>query len=402
MDRTAFLRNFGAWLSQVRVDSVTIAGVRVVIPSNLDRDSILGRIKAISDRGQGDARNDVFAISAHNVDDLVEVDRIDADHESEVLSAPLRSPGGSGANTAAVVSALGGAVKIAGAVGDDDDGRLLVNALDLAGVGTANISKQSSSSTGRAVVIVENGGKRFIAVTPGANYDFARLADEKVLTEQASTSKVLHLSSLAGSDGLALQERIAGSVAKQTIVSLTAGALYAGRGLDALYGILKHVHLLFLYREQLETLIERSASKIDTKNSSTKDLLRTYFSWRSDRLLNSPHVVLVKERLGRDSGVMTPAFLSAGAGVGSLVDFVQPQGHGKTIKVKVVDTTGAGDAAAGGFLFALLQGASLHGAVETAFATAAFASRSLGARSAFIKGVDQPLLGDSLRRLWIP
>lgn len=41
---------------------------------------------------------DVFVMSAHNVDEVTVVDRIDADHEYEALDTPVRAPGGSGAS----------------------------------------------------------------------------------------------------------------------------------------------------------------------------------------------------------------------------------------------------------------------------------------------------------------
>ncbi|MGI4756349.1 MAG: PfkB family carbohydrate kinase [Janthinobacterium lividum] len=47
------------------------------------------------------------------------------------------------------------------------------------------------------------------------------------------------------------------------------------------------------------------------------------------------------------------------------------------------DTTGAGDAVAAGFIFALLNGAELNECIDKAFVFGSLASTEIGARTAF-------------------
>ena len=62
---------------------------------------------------------DTICLSAHNLDQINTVDKIDPDHECEALTESVLAPGGSGANTAYTLGRLGAKVHIAGIIGDD-------------------------------------------------------------------------------------------------------------------------------------------------------------------------------------------------------------------------------------------------------------------------------------------
>jgi hypothetical protein len=187
-----------------------------------------------------------------------------------------------------------------------------------------------------------------------------------------------------------LQIALAAQVSGDSIISLTPGALYAKRGLDGLLPLLINVQVMFLYREQLETLLEKSSVDF-SRSQDTKTLLKLYFLWRSEKGIISPHIALVKEKLNNSKGFITESFLQAGSGIDGMSDHVGTSVDGEFASMRIDDSTGAGDAAAAGFLSALLDGSDLQNCVNQAFRCSAQACSELGARTA-IGGEDHNAL----------
>ena len=79
------------------------------------------------------------------------------------------APGGKGANQAASIARLGGEVLMIGAVGDDDNGRMLKMSMEKMGAYTA--LKTVTTSTGNAFITIDENGDNTILVYPGANLD---------------------------------------------------------------------------------------------------------------------------------------------------------------------------------------------------------------------------------------
>jgi ribokinase len=77
-------------------------------------------------------------------------------------------PGGSAANTAAWLAALGVPATLVGRVGDDDAGRAAVAALRAAGV-TPHVTVAPGAATGACVVLVDPAGERTMLPDAGAN-----------------------------------------------------------------------------------------------------------------------------------------------------------------------------------------------------------------------------------------
>jgi ribokinase len=330
-----------------------------------------------------DKKTDVFALSAHNVDEVTVIDRIDADHECEALGGPTRFSGGSGANTAYVLAKLGARVRVSGIIGEDENGTRLRHELGEAGVGTELVLVNPELPTGRTTTLVESGGRRFIVVTPGVNSSYAALADEEALLKTALSSKVVHLSSFVGPLELQLQQRLVDKIELQTIVSLSPGALYARQGLDRLEPLLRRVDLMFLYREQLAQLVENSSASMFIRGNRTANLLEAFFRWRKNNDIASPVILVIKDIKETPSGAITERYLSVGAGAERLEKYVAPQQLPKGVDLHAVDTTGSGDAAAAGFIYGMLRSAPLDSCIDFAFLMAAFASTELGPRTAF-------------------
>jgi ribokinase len=328
--------------------------------------------------------SDVFAISAQNVDVTTVVDRIDAGHECEALGEPIRTAGGSGANTAYALAQLGFSVGVSGIVGDDSDGKMVCEEFVKVRADTELLLIAPQAPTGTTTTLVEKGGNRFIAVMPGINNKFTKSVDYERLVAKALAARILHLSSFVGNDEFRLQQRLVQQVSSKCLISLTPGALYARQGLDRLKSILRHVDVMFLYREQLQQLIENSSMGTIRKGTKSNDLLEVFFGWRARNHFDNPMIVVVKDPLESLSGQIRERFLSVGVGAESLEDAFSPQPMTKGVHIEAIDTTGAGDAAAAGFLCGLLRSAPLESCLDFAFLLATFASTELGARTALL------------------
>lgn len=107
-------------------------------------------------------------VGSINLDITVFVDHLPAPGETVARGTLSRGIGGKGANQAMAASRLGGAVRLFGAVGDDADGRWMLEQITSAGIDTTPIRIVEEPS-GTALVVVDAGGENQIAVAQGAN-----------------------------------------------------------------------------------------------------------------------------------------------------------------------------------------------------------------------------------------
>ena len=107
-------------------------------------------------------------VGSINVDISVTVDQLPVPGETVRGVGPVRGAGGKGANQAAAAARLGAAVRMLGAVGDDADGRAMLENLRRAGVDASGI-RVVAAPTGTALITVDAAGENTIVVCAGAN-----------------------------------------------------------------------------------------------------------------------------------------------------------------------------------------------------------------------------------------
>jgi ribokinase len=78
-------------------------------------------------------------------------------------------PGGKGANQAVAAARLGAEVHLLGRVGDDAFGRVLRANLAKNGVNTRFVGVSPAAATGTAMILLQKGGENSIVLSPGAN-----------------------------------------------------------------------------------------------------------------------------------------------------------------------------------------------------------------------------------------
>lgn len=113
----------------------------------------------------------IVVVGSLNMDAVINVENIPRAGETVMGSDVEKVPGGKGANQAYAAGKLGGNVTMLGVVGDDEDGKTLVDSLrQEAGVETQWILRDSDAGTGTAYIYVQSDGNNCIVVSPGANH----------------------------------------------------------------------------------------------------------------------------------------------------------------------------------------------------------------------------------------
>jgi ribokinase len=295
----------------------------------------------------------VIGLGALNIDHIYQVERILEDGEAVVTEAAL-SPGGSAANTVYGLAKLGVKTGFSGVVGDDAEGKIMLQDFQKVGVDTSQIRVKSGTQTGSVLCLSDRLGKRSLYVIPGANN---LLAIDDLDMTYINQAKFLHVSSFANDRQfkvlLGLMEKVDSSIK----VSFTPGALYAAKGLTALAPILARTHVLFINQSEMEQL----TGKDITNGADTC-------------LKQGCHIVAIT--LGKGTIWRNVRATSYIRDIESEY-IVEP---GKQNVISAIDTTGAGDAFATGFLYGLLNGKGLEVCGRLGDIVAQFSISKMGAR----------------------
>ncbi len=107
-------------------------------------------------------------VGSINLDVTATASRLPSPGETVGGAVLRQQPGGKGANQAVAAARLAGSSRMVGAVGRDDAGRTLLDAMAGAGVDISDIAAVDDA-TGTALVLVDSDGENQIVVCPGAN-----------------------------------------------------------------------------------------------------------------------------------------------------------------------------------------------------------------------------------------
>ncbi|GAH42377.1 unnamed protein product, partial [marine sediment metagenome] len=173
------------------------------------------------------------------------------DDGETVVSEAKSSPGGSAANTIYGLAKLGVSAGFTGVVGDDAEGKILIQDFQKAGVDTSQIRVKPGAKTGSVVCLSDRLGRRSLYVTPGANNLLTM--DDLDLTH-INQARMLHLSSFADDRQFKILLELMDGLDLSTKLSFAPGALYAKKGLKALAPILSKTHILFINRDEIKQL----------------------------------------------------------------------------------------------------------------------------------------------------
>jgi len=278
---------------------------------------------------------EIIGLGALNIDHIYKVERLLDDGEA-VVEAAISSPGGSAANTIYGLAKLGVRGGFVGAVGDDDEGKTMLQDFQKVGVNTSQIKIKKRAKTGSVLCLSDHQGRRSLYVLAGAN---SQLTINDLDMSYINQAKMLHLSSFADERQFRVLLEVIDRLDSSVKVSFSPGELYAAKGLGVLAPILKRTYVLFLNQNELKQL--------------TRKDLRTGAESCLEQGCQIVAVTLGRgERLKLGQGisrkVTATSYTSDAQG-----EYVTEANGGKI--VDEVDTTGAGDAFASGFLYGLLK-----------------------------------------------
>lgn len=115
----------------------------------------------------------VTVVGSINLDIIATTDRLPTAGETIGGGELQQQPGGKGANQAVAAARLGGSARMIGAVGNDAQGRQMLDSLSAAGVDTTDVAVLDGDATGTALIVVDRDGENQIVVCPGANAAFS-------------------------------------------------------------------------------------------------------------------------------------------------------------------------------------------------------------------------------------
>lgn len=281
-----------------------------------------------------------------NVDLTLYVDAYPPEGGEGIAACERQNIGGSATNTALFLAKLGVPVHFIGKIGRDAWGDRCLGDMATAGIDTRWVRHAFEEPTQVNVVVVSYGGERTMFAYRGAN---ARLDATEVDAEAFETVALLHLS------GYALLQAPQRDAAIQALGLAHAGNIPAT--LDVPSGIVAAIHsVLDNVLPQLETVFLSEADLLALSGQAAIEAA-------ADELLSKGVRNLVVKAGGR----------------GALLWNSEGRRHAPAMLTEVVDTTGAGDAFAAGYIYGTLRGLSAAARLVLANAAGALAVTNVGA-----------------------
>jgi sugar/nucleoside kinase (ribokinase family) len=277
------------------------------------------------------------------------IDAVQAERLYAVMGPGVEMSGGSAANTVAAIAALGGRTAYIGKVADDQLGDVFEHDIRAIGVTYDTPRLAEGPSTARCLVFVTPDAQRTMQTFLGAT---TQLGPEDVNLEFITASRVLYLEGYLWD-----QPRAKTAMRDAAIAASKAGVKVALTLSDA-----------FCVARFREEFLELIRTHVDILFANEAEILALYQVDRFDDAL---------QRVRGDAEIAALTRSEKGSVVvhGAEVHVIDAEPD-----TTVVDTTGAGDAYAGGFLHGFTQGLSLATCGRLGGALAAHVISQIGAR----------------------
>jgi sugar/nucleoside kinase (ribokinase family) len=290
---------------------------------------------------------DVVGLGGNAADTIVTIPRFPEPGEKVSFSRWSRQGGGRTATAMVTVSRLGGRSRYMGGVGDDDDGRANVRALQDEGVDVEGVLVRPHAFTQRAFILVhEETGERTIVWGRGPGIP---LEPEEVIPEMIVSGRLFYTD--AQNPHSAAR---AAAIARESGMPVLADLEAVRPGHDA---FLPMVDLLV------------SDARFPSIATGVDDLPRA--------------MEMLEDRSGGALVIVTQGPRGAIARIDGRVEAFP--GYA----VEAVDTTGSGDVFHGAFAWTILRGMELREAIDFSNAVAAMKCRRLGGREGIPRGAEE-------------
>lgn len=300
---------------------------------------------------------DAIGFGALNIDKLFRVNSIASAEGESYVTDYTEACGGSAANAMVGLARLDCKCGFIGKVADDREGKVLLQDFRKNTVDAEGIIRARAGRSGTVMGFVDAKGQRALYVDPGVN---DMISFEEVDVKYASSTRVLHLASFVGHKSLVAQKELLAKIPEQVKVSFDPGALYANLGFKKLEPIIRRASVVMPNLGELKLL----TGKTDYRAGA--------------ELLLEEGVNIVAVKLGNKGCYVTDGKES------HLIE---------SFRVKVVDTTGAGDAFCAGFLYGLIKNKDLGDCGRIGNFVASRCIMKMGARTGLPHLRDLKLLG---------
>ena len=300
------------------------------------------------------------------------IDAVAAERLYGIMGPGRETSGGSAANTVAGIAALGGRTAYIGKVADDQLGDVFTHDIRAIGVTYDTLPLTEGLSTARCLIFVTPDAHRTMQTFLGAT---TQLGPEDVNMDYITSSRVVYLEGYLWD-----QPR-----AKKAMLDAARRARSAGVKVAL---TLSDAFCVDRFRDEFRDLMERH---VDILFANEAEILSLYQVGTFDEALQ-------QVRGCCDISALTRSEKGSVVVSGDAVHVIDAVPH-----VNVVDTTGAGDAYAAGFLFAYTRGADLATCGRLGGAMAAEVISHYGARpeadlNALAAGILDQTIGKSARR----
>lgn len=290
--------------------------------------------------------NKIVVIGSLNMDLVVQASRLPQGGETILGNAFHEIPGGKGANQAVAMARLGAQVDMIGRVGSDGFGKSLLSTLSVDGVNVEAVKALEGTSTGVALITVQDSGENSIIVVPGANGLLSPLDLEPLKGQILSASTVV--------------------AQLETPIETVKTALKLAK------------------KEGIRTILNPApAQALDLELLESIDLLtpnETELALLSGMVTETLEEVKLAALALIEKGVKA-LVVTLGSEGAYYIDHTGRTYKQKAYPVKAVDTTAAGDSFTAALAVKLTEGADIEEAMDFASKVGAITVQKIGAQS---------------------
>jgi len=290
------------------------------------------------------AKANIVVVGSSNTDMIIKLKCIPRSGETLLGGEYLTAAGGKGANQAVAAARAGGKVSFVARVGRDASGDQAIASFIKNGIDVRHVLRDPRAASGTALIFVASNGENCIAVAPGAN---SRLSPRDIRRARAFIvrAKTVLMQLETPLDTVRETMSLAASSGVTTILNPAPARLLPNT-------LLRQFSIITPNETEAEQLTGIKISGVTGAKKAATELRRQ--GVRRVVVTLGPRGALIADECGTQ---LVPGF-----------------------KVKVVDTTGAGDVFNGTLAVALAEGYSLRRAVNFANAAAAISVTVWGAQ----------------------
>jgi ribokinase len=348
-----------------------------IIPDNITSiNSVNIADKNIVDKN--DSSYDVITVGSATIDTFIHTDDSQTEllevHQHTDLCYPLGAKilikelrfftGGGGTNTAVAFSRLGLKTGLLGRIGSDANGDTVLRELSAEKI---DFLGRTGGINGYSVILDSIASDRTIFTFKGCNDDL--LPKDIHILEKNVQTKWLYFCSMMDKSFKTMEKLSVYATKKKIKIAFNPSLYLARKGKSYLKNILKNIEILIYNKQEAQALL-------DSKSENIFELLE-------ETVKLGPKIIVITDA---DNGAFC------------YNTYEKMFYSGKPEKVKIKETTGAGDAFASGFVASIIRGKNIEYALKLGMINAESVISNIGAKNILL-GEEAFRLAETDRRI---